>query len=86
MHLAAVSLEVTGGRLHGKRSRASWVESSGRILGGFSPHFCLSDGDVLIFLSELFFFKRTHDGMQWRAAAFIDLIGTNKQGAVMDFK
>lgn len=63
-----------------------WRAVGGFFGGGFPPHFCLSDGDVLIFLSKLFFFKRTHDGMQWRAAVFIDLIGTNKQGAVMDFK
>lgn len=65
-----------------KASRAIWVESSGRI----SFFHCLSDGDVLIFLSKLFVCKRAHDGMQWHAAVFIDLIGTNKRGSVMDFK
>lgn len=40
MYLAAVSEEVTGERLHGKTSWASWVESSGRI---FSTSVCLTE-------------------------------------------
>lgn len=54
MYLAAVSVKVAGERLHGKRSRASWVESCGRI---FSTSVCPTETGCFFFLFFLVFFS-----------------------------
>lgn len=55
MYLAAVSVEVTGEGLHGKKKLS---QLGGEQWEDFF-HFCLSVWDMLIFLCELFILKRT---------------------------
>lgn len=65
MYLAAVSVKVAGERLHGKRSRASWVESCGRI---FSTSVCPTETGCFFFCffwsfsQRLFILKRRMHG------------------------
>lgn len=70
MYLAAVPVEVTGERLYGKTSRASWVESCGRIVSTSVSLTETGSYFIFFFLIELFIVKYANYCMQENADAF----------------